>query len=356
MKTSFLSFLMMFFCFFSVQAQKKSWREVIFKSDDVWYQSEEAKLIADNVLIYQRDIGGWPKNLEMQNKISSSEITSLEALKKDPNGCTIDNGATVQEMIFLSKVYQFHPEEKYKFGFIRGLLYLITSQYKNGGWPQFYPLKEGYYTHITFNDDAMVNVLNLFKEIAENKKFNTIEIGDDLVNKVKSSLQKGIDVILKTQYKQNGVLTAWCAQHDKETLLPAKARAYELESLSGKESAKIVLFLMSIQHPSDEIKVAIQSAVEWFEKSKIEGYKLETVTIGNKKQVDKILVEAMDAEPMWARFMELDNNRPFFCDRSGKKKYSIAEISLERRMGYGWYTYEPKEVLKKYKAWKEKHF
>jgi pectinesterase len=292
----------------------------------------------------------------MQNKKASTEIASLETLKKDPNGCTIDNGATVQEMIFLSKVYQFHPDDKYKFGFIRGLLYLITSQYKNGGWPQFYPLKEGYYTHITFNDDAIINVLKLFKEIAENKKFNTIIIGDDLVNKIKSSLQKGIDIILKTQYKQNGVLTAWCAQHDKETLLPAKARAYELESLSGKESAKIVLFLMSINNPSEEIKNAIVSAVQWFEKTKIEGYKLELIETGKKGQQDKILVSNPEAEPMWARFMELNDNRPFFCDRSGKKKYSIAEINLERRMGYGWYTTEPKEVLKKFEAWKQKYY
>ena len=53
--------------------------------------------------------------------------------------------------------------------------------------------------------------------------------------------------------------------------------------------------------------------------------------------------------------MELDDNRPFFCDRDGIKKYSLAEIGDERRNGYSWYSNEPKEVLKKYKKWSKKN-
>ena len=52
--------------------------------------------------------------------------------------------------------------------------------------------------------------------------------------------------------------------------------------------------------------------------------------------------------------MELDNNKPFFCDRDGIKKATLAEIGYERRNGYGWYTNEPNELLKKYQIWKNK--
>ena len=65
------------------------------------------------------------------------------------------------------------------------------------------------------------------------------------------------------------------------------------------------------------------------------------------------MVEDASAKPLWARFMELENNRPFFCDRDGIKKYSLDEIGAERRNGYGWYTNEPKEVIKKYDRWVE---
>lgn len=340
---------------FSLTAQDKkiTWKNITESKDESWFESEEAKNIAENVLLYQRDIGGWPKNIEMQKELSASEKQNLIKLKSNPAGCTTDNGATCQEMLFLSKIYKKQPDDRYKTAFLKGIMYLIAAQYKNGGWPQFYPLKEGYYTNITYNDNSMVNILNLFKEIKDKSGFYSIPVPDEIVKLIETSFNKGIDCIIKTQYKQNGTLTAWCAQHDRETLEPAKARAYELPSLSGKESAKITLLLMSIKNPSKEIINAVETSVAWFEKTKITGIKIETIATGKGDEKDRVVVESPDAEPLWARFMELKDNKPFFCDRDGKKKYSLAEIGHERRNGYAWYTNEPKEVLKKYPNWKK---
>ena len=36
--------------------------------------------------------------------------------------------------------------------FTRGFDYLLAAEYPKGGWPQFFPLREGYYSRITFND------------------------------------------------------------------------------------------------------------------------------------------------------------------------------------------------------------
>ena len=33
-----------------------------------WYKTEDAIRIADNVLLYQRESGGWPKNIDMAAK------------------------------------------------------------------------------------------------------------------------------------------------------------------------------------------------------------------------------------------------------------------------------------------------
>ena len=54
-------------------------------------------------------------------------------------------------------------------------------------------------------------------------------------------------------------------------LPPAKARAYELPSLSGAESDNIVILLMSLPDPSKKIIECIENAIEWFKASKIEG-------------------------------------------------------------------------------------
>jgi pectinesterase len=337
----------------TAQVHTKSWKQITESNDQKWYASEEAAQVAENVLLYQRNIGGWPKNIQMQQSLSDVDKQKLVELKSEPIECTIDNGATCQEMLFLSKIYSKNPDTRYKMAFLKGLNYLLTAQYDNGGWPQFYPLIKGYYTHITYNDDAMVNVLELFKELKNKTNVYSISPSPEILEKVNSAFNKGIDCILKTQYKQNGELTAWCAQHDELSLLPAKARAYELPSLSGKESAKITLLLMSIENPFQEIIDAVEAAVRWFEKTKIEGIKVESISNPTSKKEDKLVVRSPNASPLWARFMDLDTNIPFFCDRDGIKKATLAEIGLERRSGYGWYTDEPKEVLKKYIYWKK---
>jgi PelA/Pel-15E family pectate lyase len=338
------------------QVNKQKWPEIINKSEPAWFATAEAKAVAENVLLYQRTIGGWPKNIQMQNPLTEAEKQKLIALKPDMKEVTTDNGATCQEMLFLSKMYAQTPDERYKNAFLAGLDYLLKAQYeKNGGWPQFYPLKKGYYTHITYNDDSMVHILNVLKQCIDKTDYYSIKPSEATLEKAKIAFNKGIDCILKTQYKQNGVLTAWCAQHDEFTLLPANARAFELASLSGKESAKIVLLLMSIENPSPEIITAVNSSVAWFEKTKITGLREDRVPVPNSKILEKVMVKDPNAEPLWARFMELNDNTPFFCDRDGIKKASISEIGQERRTGYAWYTNEPKEVLKKYIAWKKKH-
>lgn len=341
----------------NVQAQvhNKKWGSITDMEEGSWFASNEAKEIAENVLLYQRNIGGWPKNIQMQKPLSDVEKKDLLGLKNATKGCTTDNGATYQEMVFLSKMYRQVPDERYRKAFLKGLGYILEAQYESGGWPQFYPLKKGYYTHITYNDDSMVNILNVLGEIKNETDYFSIKPSKETVDSAKIAFDKGIDCIIKTQYKQKGVLTSWCAQHDEETFLPAKARAYELPSLSGKESAKIVLLLMTIENPSDEVKLAIISSVKWFETVKINGLREDRVYNEKGKVISKIMVPDSTAKPIWARFMELEDNTPFFCDRDGIKKASITEIGSERRNGYAWYTNEPKEVFKKYARWVKKY-
>lgn len=348
-------FILVFITISSVNSQilDTSWRDISNKEYSTWFTSAEALRIAENVLLYQRDIGGWPKNIQMHLLISEDKKQELIALKSISKGCTTDNGATTQELFFLSNMYRKTKDERYKNSFLKGLQYLLAAQYDNGGWPQFYPLKKGYYTHITYNDDAMVNILNLLKEVKNETDYYSIKPAKEQLEKVSLAFEKGIDCILKTQYKQKGVLTAWCAQHDTKTLQPVKARTYELPSLSGAESAQIVSLLMSIKNPSEEIIKAVHNAVAWFEKTKIEGLREDRFYNKKGEIINKKMVPDKNAPAIWARFMDLDDNTPFFCDRDGIKKASITEIGSERRNGYAWYKRDPQKVLDAYPKWKD---
>ena len=67
------------------------------------------------------------------------------------------------------------------------------------------------------------------------------------------------------------------------------------------------------------------------------------------------MVKDPSAPPMWARFYELGTNKPMFSDRDGVVKYDLSEIGIERRTGYKWLGYWPKNFLEKeYPEWKKK--
>lgn len=337
--------------------KKVNWPTFAKNADDAFMATAEAARVGDNLLFYQHETGGWPKNMRLQDPLTDNVRKKVDEMKKGKRYATIDNKGTTTEIIYLSRLYNATKDERYLDAVLRGFDYLFKAQYANGGWPQFFPLSKGYYTHITYNDDAMVNVLKVMRDAAKGKAPFTF-LPDSVKAKAQASLDKGVDCILKTQVVQDGRKTVWCAQYDENTLQPADARAFELASLSGQESDDIVLFLMSLSKPSMEIRQCIEDAVAWFKKSKITGIQIEKYTNGDGKKDIRVVPCAQDdapCDPLWARFYTLDDNRPFFCDRDGVKRYSLDEIGYERRNGYSWYNNDGMDVLKRYETWRQKY-
>jgi len=335
-----------------VPISQLSWKSVATGMPDEWYGSEESKAVAENVLLYQRDSGGWPKNTPFHKPLTEAEKAKIND-DKGLNDAILDNSATTTEMKFLARMYNKANIETYKSAFIKGLNFILDAQYDNGGWPMFYPLRKGYYTHITYNDDAIVNIMELLHDIIIKKPIYAFIATEDVIARATTAYDKGIDCILKTQIIVNGKPTVWCAQHDENTFLPAKARSYELPSFSGFESVGIVNLLMQIPDPSPSVIQSVQGAIEWFNKHRIKNTRWESFT--NKDGLkDRKIVSDPKAGDMWARFYDLETELPYVCDRDGIKKKNLEEIGYERRNGYSWYTDKPQEVLGKYPAWKAK--
>lgn len=315
--------------------------------------------IADNMLLYQRSVGGWPKHInEVKIDYSKTLSEGEKAGVQDDrfrNDATIDNNATSREIRYLLKAYKQTGNKAYLESARKGICYLLTMQYANGGFPQFYPDSSSYRNEITFNDNAMVNALNILWDVAH----RATDFGDfnaALVKKASAAVDRGIDCILKTQIRVNGKLTAWCAQYHPRTLQPARARAFELVSISGSESVGIVQFLMKVERPSTAIQDAVKNAVQWFEASKIAGYKYVDVEDPSMPKGKDRVIQPDPGSVIWARFYDIDTNRPFFCGRDGIKKWSVAEIEHERRTGYAWYGTWPLGLLQKgYPEWLQKN-
>ncbi len=308
------------------------------RQPNAFFQSEEAKETAANILTWQTRYGDWPKNIDTAAKRTAED--------GDPGG-TFDNGATLGEIRFLARMFRITGEARYKGAALKGLDHVLASQYENGGFPQRNPTRpDSYERYITFNDNAMVNILEFLRECETSPDFSFLDPARR--EKIKTAFAKGIDCILACQVESGGRLTVWCAQHDERTLAPAKARSYELPSLSGGESGDILRFLMSLDDPSPEVVWAIDAGCRWYEDSKITGLRQIIV------EGDKIMVADPDAPPLWARFYELETNRSFFCGRDGIVKYDISEIEPERRKGYSWYTETGKKVAAQWEIWKKR--
>ena len=322
------------------------------------YKKDRITEIADNILLYQCDNGGWRKNYDMLAVLTPGQKAALSKAKDDKE-TTFDNGTTYSQTEYLAKAYEQTKNFNYKEASLKGIKFMLEAQYANGGWPQFYPDTSGYRKYITFNDGAMIGIMKVFHHILEKKPYFSF-VDNALRSEVQKSFNKGIDCILKCQIKEHGELTAWCQQHDNIDFRPQHARTFELPSVCGEESSEITLFLMSLEHPSNKIINSVQSAVRWFNKSQIHGIRVETIkapTVIYKyrtSSTDRIVVKDPKAPRIWARFYELGTNRPFFSGRNSKPVYSLAEVERERRDGYGWYTYAPDEVLSAYPSWQKK--
>ncbi|MDD3080182.1 MAG: pectate lyase [Paludibacter sp.] len=323
------------------------------------YKPEEITKIADNIILFQRNNGGWSKNYDMQAILSPAQKDSLIKTKNILH-TTFDNSTTYTQIEYLAKVYRATHIAKYKQACLKGLQFCIEAQYDNGGWPQYYPIEPGNYSRrITYNDGGYMGIMNLLKRIVD-RDSDFVFIKKSMYKKITKAYNKGIECILNTQISENGKQTAWCQQHDEITLQPAWARAFEPPAICNAESSGIVLFLMDIQYPDKRVINAIQSAVKWFDESKIVNTKVITVKAPAEKarygtlKTDRIVTTDSTAAPIWTRYYELGSHKPLFCDRNSKFLYSLSEVSRERRVGYGWYTYSPEAVLKRYPKWQKR--
>jgi PelA/Pel-15E family pectate lyase len=313
-----------------------------FEAGDAWYAGEEAKSLADAILSYQTPSGGWSKHLGFSQgpRKPGTQWTSQNEPGQPPHYlATFDNSSTTAEMEFLANVWLATKREDCKEAFIRGLDFISAAQYPNGGWPQVYPLEGKYHDDIAFNDNAMTNILELLKGIADNEPCYAF-LDESRRKQAADALAKGIDCLIKSQIVQDGRKTVWCAQFDPLTLQPSNARKMEPATLSGLESARTLKFLMTLKNPSPEIVACVESGLKWFEDVKI-------TSVGTKEVDGKTIYVADPAstEVRWARFYDLKTSKPVFPGRDGVLYETFEAMAANNKLGYDFYTSQPNSII-----------
>jgi len=313
---------------------------------------------AEKMLAFQRSNGGWPKavnevKVDYRHPMSAAD---LQAARRDAGkeDATIDNNATTREITALVTAFKTTQNPAYKQAAENGIRYLLKMQQTSGGFPQYYPDAKFYRAQITYNDNAMIKALTVLKSVAD-KKGDFALVDPTLVPQAQKAVDKGVLCILKTQYVQHGKPTVWCAQHDRVTLLPCNARAFEIASLSGDESVAITEFLLTLDQPTPEVRRAIEAAVAWFQASKMENMAVQDIADPKQpKGRDRVMV-AQPGSTLWARFYDLDTNQPIYVGRDGVKHARLADIENERRTGYVYASTWPEKLLtREYPKWQQK--
>lgn len=310
-----------------------SWNDFRNKPDE-WFRGEAAKAIAANVLAWQTERGDWPND--------NDSFAPFQADRRVKPG-TFDDGHTTHETRFLVRMYAATGREEYRDAALKAIDLVMEAQYGNGGFPQRYPPGDGYSRDITFNDRAMINLLELLRDVSTRDEFRFV--GEERRLVAGRQVDAGVRCILATQVRSPTSLDVWGAQHDERTLAPRSARTFEPASFAAAESADVLVFLMSFDDPAPEVIGAVEAGVGWFLRTQIPGIRLE------RTEDDVIVVEDRQAPAIWARFYELKTMRPIFAGRDGVVRYSLSEIEKERRTGYAWYGNWGKKVFDAYAKW-----
>ncbi|QGZ42352.1 pectate lyase [Pseudoduganella flava] len=266
---------------------------------------------------------------------------------------TIDNQATVTEIMFLADVYRRSGKSQYRKSARKALDFLLNMQYPSGGFPQVHPARPNSYSnHVTFNDDAMVRVLMLLDRAQKRTApLDGNVFSDEQLARLAPALARAVDFILKAQIVQGGVRTVWCAQHDPVTYEPRGARSYELPSKSGAESARVVQFLMT-RPQTAQVEAAARAAIDWYRDPATQIADMIYERVNSKATNTSPFVPKVGAPPLWYRFYDLDQDTGFFSGRlptdnppGTGKQYDIMLVEPERRYGYQWAGEYGKQLL-----------
>ncbi len=308
------------------------------------FKTPESHRLAEVLLSYQTPSGAWSKGVDYGQGARPPGAHWTAQGDGGWHYCgTLDNRSTTEQIRFLAWTFAATGRQDCREGALRGMEWLLTAQFPNGGWPQVFPLEPGYHEAITLNDGAMLHALEILLAVSRGEEpFSFAE--EALRFRAAGAVERGLRCLLSCQVIVAGARTVWCAQHHPLTLAPMAARLKEPPSLSGAESAEMLKFLMRQSPLTAEVKEAVESALAWLEAHAIRGLRKTKNVEGKTDYVE----DADSGEVYWARFYDVETAAPMFAGaRDGIVYRSFSEMAKRNKVGYDYFTTKPGDIVTK---------
>jgi hypothetical protein len=290
------------------------------------YYLEAAREVARALVKGQYCSGGWDYFLEFDSQKRAQYPYRVdgrcgEATPARPERTTtLDDNITQAAVRLLMRVDRdlgfndapIHEAARF------GLDSLIKAQYPNGAWPQRYsrfpdpsafPVKpasypeswsrtwpgSNYYTHYTFNDNSIVDMIDAMLEAARIYKDP----------RYLASAEKGGAFILLAQMP--APQPGWAQQYDRD-MHPAWARRFEPPSITGGESQSVMRALLLLYRETGQRKYLepLPRALEYYRRSVLP-------EVDSPSEIRRRACSR--GTPCVARFYELQTNRPLYITK-----------------------------------------
>ena len=257
---------------------------------------------AANALIWgQHTAGGWHylidfdiPGLQKWYDEVASRCWGWEEYLHYYGNCTFDDYTSTAPVEFLLELYMETLNPKYRMPLLKGLDFILDSQYPNGAWPQRYPLmydhphdRHNDYTHYyTFNDDVISHNIDILLKAWK-------KLGNE---KYHESAYRAMDFYLISQLSKPQA--GWAQQYTVD-LKPGWGRSYEPDAVCTVQTTTNIRDLMKFYQITGNRKylAPIPDAVEWLENS--------------------VINTDTSKEYTHAYFYKLGTNKPLWSHREG---------------------------------------
>lgn len=203
--------------------------------------------IADNLLLMQRNNGGWPAHQNPFRKLSREE--RLQYLKdQNAKDASFLDYNIFPQIFYLSHVYLQTGDVRYRNAARKGLRLVIASQLYNGGWTLRAGREAPGGEDVRVDMAVTLDALQFLRQIAAgDMPYGYIPF--DMRKQAADAVRKGDELLLRLQQADNSRLSLWASAYGLNSSQPVAAQGEVLAALNVPLSVRIIYYLMALQRP-----------------------------------------------------------------------------------------------------------